>query len=113
MVGIVKFSVRNRSIHPLEGSSNCSWRVLVGGSKRAIIGHVSMYISATRRGMAKRTPAFDSPRRLSLNTSSNGILIVDGAPASLHQKSGQLRQSGTSSLIAWQPAEIAGNGWYQ
>ena len=87
----IRFSASNRHEHPLIRSSNhSSWCFVRALKKRGIkiIGHVPIYISATRHAIAKGTAAFDSRRQISLNTPWNGILIVDGAPASVDQKIG-------------------------
>jgi len=47
----------------------------------AKVGHVSIYISSTRRAMAKRKAPADSRFRISLNTPRNGNLIVGAAAA--------------------------------
>ena len=54
------------------------------GVKKSHIGNVSVYISATRIDMAKRTPPFDSHHQISLNTPSNGIIIMGAAAASMY-----------------------------
>src|SRR5438552_3001358 len=54
--------------------------------KNSEISHVSIYISTTKRAMAKRMTALGSAHQIGLSTSLDGVLIVVLGPSSLDFK---------------------------
>ena len=65
--------------------------IVVGGSSSLDFNtqrnqHVSIYISTTKRAMAKRMTALDSARQIGLSTSLEDVLIVVGGSSSLDFK---------------------------
>src|SRR5436190_22647158 len=54
--------------------------------KNSEISHVSIYISTTKRAMAKRTAALDSAHLIGLSTSLEDVLIVVRGSSSLDFK---------------------------
>ena len=68
--GSIGFSASDRSIYAPERWSNGSWGLFVSGWKKGVIGKIGDVIgdsSITSDRNGKRIPAFDSPRKISLN----------------------------------------------
>ncbi len=68
--GRIGFSASDRSIYAPERWSNGSWGLFVSGWKKGVIGKIGDVIgdsSITSDRNGKRIPAFDSPRKISLN----------------------------------------------